>query len=158
MGLGLITPELWGFMVNVGKVNKMKKLILVASVLTVMSGYAVADSNEVYMNQVGAKNSFNTVQTGDGNDIATNGDRAIQFGGYNKAFLTQQGNNNFVKQAEQYGFGNKMTGLQDGNHNTMSYHQGGFGNTGIARQYGDYNVTVHSQHGYGNSFNALQRN
>ncbi|MCI0511293.1 hypothetical protein C8E00_102180 [Chromohalobacter marismortui] len=136
----------------------MKKLILAAGILSVMSGYAIADSNEVYMNQVGAHNSFNTTQEGDGNDIATNGNRAIQHGGFNKANLTQKGDNNFVNKAEQYGFGNRMTGLQDGNHNTMSYQQGGFGNTGIARQYGDYNVTVHSQHGYGNSFNALQKN
>jgi len=136
----------------------MKKLILAASILSVMSGYAAADSNEVYMNQVGAKNSFNTTQTGDGNRVATDGSRAIQHGAFNNAALTQEGNNNFVRQAEQYGFGNKMTGLQDGSYNTMSYHQGGVDNKGIARQYGNNNVTVHTQHGYSNSFNALQKN
>ncbi|MFD2191774.1 hypothetical protein [Pistricoccus aurantiacus] len=125
----------------------MKRLIVITAVSALMSTAVLADENMVYMDQIGDRNTFESVQIGLDNTIADSRASAIQHGNRNEAYLKQRGSGNRISVAEQIGDSNEIRALQRGYQNRLEYMQVGDANFAEITQRGRQNRTAVFQEG-----------
>lgn len=139
----------------------MKKIALISALSAVMATAAVADNNDIWVNQMG-----------NGNVVGDALNPVTQIGGQNDMRLTQGGDGNAIGSrslqespaptwpgATQLGYSQNMVVTQPGNRNTAELlrQKGGWKNDMYIRQSGNDNRIVEAhQHGDQNTSNVVQ--